>query len=806
MKLLRKYIREAMETKSEPTRMPLNIPIPSDLRKIADTFSAEGQELYIVGGAVRDALLNKSPKDYDLATGAAPDDVLDIVSKDPGSKVDLTGKSFGVVRVWTSEGNEYEIATFRKDIGTGRHPDAVEFTSIEDDVKRRDLTINALFYDMDSREVVDYVGGIEDIKSRTVKAVGDPAQRFQEDKLRILRAARFAARLGADLDPETEAAILSDNDLTEVSPDRIRDEIVKGITAAQDVGHFLELLRNLDLYDQIFPGLQANQNTGVNTKDVPVQLALMLGTNDPAQVKSILRDMKYSNDEVAAVVFLMKFPKITKDSAPSIKKEFGRIKMDPRRLQEFAPAANVPQKIVDSFLKFASAPPAVNPRDLMSQGLKGPEIGMAMQSAESDAYDQMLGELREYIREEFLIEKAKQEASLFSGVSDFIESHHYDDVMDSALRRIAPNMVRHVLEREINEDMSEFLDGATEGRYERLADWAAEDPSPEEYGNPKDSVDYRLGYTWGWSNASTWKSNKLPEQARKEAVEAQIKEFEDQVSEQMVIAALEAANEKVNPIKLLGKAKDAIYDAVQKEGLYAGLKKGLPIAIGIIVGEALDNFIIPMAVFSLTGWVIPPLPVGVGEIINPIIISMVGAGTETEELADELGWYEEEYGAASSLGPREVTEMKITKRQLRRIIREQLEEEENFDEQFIKLMDAEHYDQLFSMADSLGISRPDLPWVPERVQKYISHEFTKERDKRKAASLNPDGTIDFDRYTIPGVSGGEDDEFWEPIFANTNWVIDDYVKNQKKNMDARKRKQYWAKGGYKAGRYRGRQY
>ena len=283
--------------------------------------------------------------------------------------------------------------------------------------------------------------------------------------------------------------------------------------------------------------------------------------------------------------------------------------------------------------------------------------------------------LREYIREEFLIEKAKQEASLFSGVSDFIESHHYDDVMDSVFRRIAPNMVRHVLEREINEDMSEFLDGAIEGRYERHADWAAEDPSPEEFGNPRDSVDYKLGYTWGWNNAATWKGNKLPGHARKEAVEVQIKEFEDQVSEQMVIAALEAANEKVNPVKLLGKAKDAIYDAVQKEGLYAGLKKGLPIAIGIIVGEALDNFIIPLAVYSLTGYPIPPLPIGVGEIINPIVISMVGAEVESEELTDELGWYEGEYGAASSLGPRAVTEMKTTKRQLRRIIREQLEGE-----------------------------------------------------------------------------------------------------------------------------------
>ena len=395
MRLLREYIRETLE--SRPVRMKLNMSIPPDLRTISDMFRTAREELYIVGGAVRDTLLNKTPKDYDLATGATPEAVIDIVSKDPGSKVDLTGKSFGVVRVWTPEGNEYEIATFRKDIGSGRRPDAVEFTSIEDDVKRRDLTINALFYDMDSGEVVDYVGGIEDIKSGMVKAVGDPFQRFQEDKLRILRAARFAARLGSDLDPNTAAAILNDNDLTEVSPDRIRDEVVKGITTAQNVGHFLELLRNLDLYDQIFPGLQVGRNTGVNTKDVPVQLALMLGTNDPAQVKSVLKRMKYSNDEIASVIFFMKFSEISKDSAPAMKKEFNRIKMNSSRLQEFSQSANVSQKTVNSFLKFASAPPAASPRDLMSQGLKGPEIGLAMKSAESDAYDRILGELRKYI-------------------------------------------------------------------------------------------------------------------------------------------------------------------------------------------------------------------------------------------------------------------------------------------------------------------------------------------------------------------------------------------------------------------------
>jgi hypothetical protein len=160
-----------------------------------------------------------------------------------------------------------------------------------------------------------------------------------------------------------------------------------------------------------------------------------------------------------------------------------------------------------------------------------------------------------------------------------------------------------------------------------------------------------LGYTWGWNNADTWVGNTLPAQARKEAVEAQIEEFEDQVSEQMVIAALEAANEKVNPIKLLGKAKDAIKNAVREEGMVGGLKKGLPIAMGIIVGEALDNFIIPIAFFSVTGIPIPPLPIGVGEIINPVVISMVGGQVDTEELSDELGWYEKEYGTSASLPP-----------------------------------------------------------------------------------------------------------------------------------------------------------
>jgi len=418
MNLLRRYIREAIE--SAPTRQPLDMAIPSDLRELSDLFSASGEELYIVGGAVRDTLLGKTPKDYDLATGASLDAVIDVVSQDPDNKTDLTGKAFGVVRVWTPAGNEYEIATFRKDIGTGRRPDVELGATIEDDVKRRDLTVNALFYDMDAGEVVDYVGGLADIQNKRIRAVGDPAERFAEDKLRILRAVRFAARLGSDLDIETKSAILDNNDLTEVSPDRIHEELVKGISSAQDVTHFFGLLEDLELYDQIFPGLRTEPTTNSPSPVLAVQLALLLADNDPGQVKSVLKSMRYTNSEVDATGFLMSFAGVDRASAPGLKRGFGRVELSPRDLQEFGAAAGMNPRAVDAFIKFAGAPPAVAAKELMARGLRGPDIGQAMEDAEGEAYQGMLGELRRYIRA-LLTEAARQPEDLPEDVKVVIE-------------------------------------------------------------------------------------------------------------------------------------------------------------------------------------------------------------------------------------------------------------------------------------------------------------------------------------------------------------------------------------------------
>lgn len=244
--LLEEILAEAENT-VQPVREPLAIDIPQDISDLSSIFQRAGYKLYLVGGAVRDALLGKTPKDYDIATDAQPDQILEILAPYNEYKTLEIGKAFGVINVITPQGEEYEVATFRRDLSGGRRPDAVEFTDIATDVMRRDLTINALFYDMSTGEVVDYVGGIEDLHNGVVKAVGDPKERFDEDRLRILRAIRFAARMGSQLDPETREAIKADNSLRGVSPERIRDEFLKGIKSAKSVPEFIAMISDLNL-------------------------------------------------------------------------------------------------------------------------------------------------------------------------------------------------------------------------------------------------------------------------------------------------------------------------------------------------------------------------------------------------------------------------------------------------------------------------------------------------------------------------------------------------------------------------------
>jgi len=175
----------------------MNITIPDDIRRLHKVFKANGFQLFIVGGAIRDSILRKPIKDWDLATNMLTDDVIKMLRPQKFiTNIIETGVKFGVVNAFTAN-DEYEIATFRKDSASsdGRRPDSVEFADIATDVLRRDLTINALFYDLDTNEIVDLVGGVEDLKNGIVRTVGDPKLRFTEDPLRILRFFRFLTKI-----------------------------------------------------------------------------------------------------------------------------------------------------------------------------------------------------------------------------------------------------------------------------------------------------------------------------------------------------------------------------------------------------------------------------------------------------------------------------------------------------------------------------------------------------------------------------------------------------------------------------------
>ena len=407
MSLLKEYVRQMLLEAQTPKRVPLELEIPNDLQRIHDAMKDAGKELYVVGGAVRDTLLNKVPKDYDLATDATAADVGEILkAADPGLDVKVTGK-FQIARVVTPEGNEYEITTFRKDMGKGRRPDAVEVTTIDKDVERRDLTINALFYDLGTGEVVDYVGGLEDIESGTIRAVTSqeeddhPSRRFEEDPLRTLRAVRFAARMGSKIEPETKAAILTHNDLyadPDMSNDRITGEIEKGIGSAQDTRYYIGLLFELGLLSQAFPDLIVRQEEAVASNSIPVQLAFLLGDNDPKHLNTVLDKMRYDRRTIDTVKFLLALRDITRSTATKLKKEFKRVGSPSGIVEEFATHGALPANISSAFLKFATSPPAANSQDLMARGLKGPDIGRAMAAAEEEAYAAMIGEVRRYIR------------------------------------------------------------------------------------------------------------------------------------------------------------------------------------------------------------------------------------------------------------------------------------------------------------------------------------------------------------------------------------------------------------------------
>lgn len=381
---IRQKIRESLITES---RVKMDIPIPNDIREIKDVFVKNGFKLFVVGGAVRDALLGKTPKDYDLATDATPDQVEQIMS-DAGFKTLPTGKAFGVINVFTDE-DEYEIATFRKDIGSGRRPDSVEFTTIDQDVKRRDLTINALFYDIDTSEVVDLVGGIKDLKNGVIRTVGAAEDRFGEDRLRILRAIRFAGRFGSDLDPAVDKALRKDASLEGISPERIRDEFLKGLKTTKSVKQFLDLIDRYNLFDWIFRGLSVSK-TKLEERDPMILLAFLLRDNDPQVLGKTLNKLTYSANEVKGITFLVAFQQFDDPKEVYVfKKQHMNSGISGEQVRKFAKLIGFDQKIADAFADFKLSVTGADAQREM--GVKaGPEMGDAIKKMEANNFMEML--------------------------------------------------------------------------------------------------------------------------------------------------------------------------------------------------------------------------------------------------------------------------------------------------------------------------------------------------------------------------------------------------------------------------------
>jgi tRNA nucleotidyltransferase/poly(A) polymerase len=225
--------------------------------QVAEELRAAGYEVYFAGGCVRDLLRGTTPKDYDIVTNATPDEVMKLFRRTVA-----VGAQFGVVRVLIDRGREYEVATYRTDVeySDGRHPDKVAYSSSkEEDVKRRDFTINALLMNPTTDEVIDLVGGQADLKTGIIRAVGDPELRFAEDRLRMLRAVRFASRFGFAIDPATLRAIEKHAGAIDVvSVERIVVEL-RGIFAskAPEVGY--RLLVESGLWAAVLPYVPASE-------------------------------------------------------------------------------------------------------------------------------------------------------------------------------------------------------------------------------------------------------------------------------------------------------------------------------------------------------------------------------------------------------------------------------------------------------------------------------------------------------------------------------------------------------------------
>lgn len=301
--------------------------IPENIYNIISHLRRAGFRALPVGGCVRDLLLGNMPNDWDIATSAAPHEILDTFSHLKAFEPGQNAARFGTIAVMT-DNVRVEVTTFRLDgrYTDGRRPDSVRFSrNLQDDLARRDFTINAMCLGEDS-EIIDLFGGQRDLKAGVIRAIGVPDCRFKEDALRILRALRFAATLGFVIEPQTKAAMLHNSSrLSSLSAERVRSELEK-LLCAKDFANVMLQYRQIIL--AVLPELQespknaishrghgcdeyarAIRAAGVTPVSLPIRLAILFGTNrqlcSAELTDGVMRRLKFSNTVRKRVIFLV---------------------------------------------------------------------------------------------------------------------------------------------------------------------------------------------------------------------------------------------------------------------------------------------------------------------------------------------------------------------------------------------------------------------------------------------------------------------------------------------------------------------
>ena len=430
-------------------------------REIAARLRESGHIAYFAGGCVRDIVREQTPKDFDIATDAKPDIVQELFSR-----TYAVGAHFGVILV-VENAFQFEVATFRSDDAyvDGRHPSAVHFSSPEEDAKRRDFTINGMFYDPVAEEVIDFVGGRADIAAKFVRAIGDPAQRFAEDRLRMLRAVRFATVLDYKIDNQTwEALVAKAASINEISAERIREELVRiflssnrtrGWDLLDSSGLMRAILPEIDAMkgcqqpEQFHPEGDVFEHTRLmlqflpETVSVPLIFAVLLhdvakprtaAVDETGRIRfnghdrigaemteEIMRRLRFSGADIAATVEMVRQHMVFKDVPKMREAKLKRFMARPTfrdELELHRVDCEGSHRMLDNYEfllrkreEFANEPiippPLVRGDDLIALGLKpGPKFGEILEAVETQ---QLEGKLRTH---EEALEWMKREYSL----------------------------------------------------------------------------------------------------------------------------------------------------------------------------------------------------------------------------------------------------------------------------------------------------------------------------------------------------------------------------------------------------------